>query len=83
MSGILHSELLSLYLILGDGDCAHQRLGRIDVGGRVLLYEVRAGGLTRGRVFRDVEVGGDTGQQHVVRYTGPGRPERGNIGIAL
>ena len=76
MSSIFDFELLSLDLLLGDVDGAHQRLGRVDVGGRVLLDEVRAGGLPRGRVFRDVEVGGDAGQHHVISYTGPCRPER-------
>ena len=75
-SSILYSELLTPDFLLGDGDCAHQGLGRVDVGGGVLLYEALTGGLARGGVLGDVEVGGDAGQHHVVRDTRPGRPER-------
>ena len=48
--------LLGLDLLLRDGDGAHQRLGGVDVGSQVLLYETMSGGLVKGRVFRDVEI---------------------------
>ena len=59
-------------LLIRHADPAHQGLARVDEGRRVLLDVCLRGALAAGRVLGDVKVGGDAGQQLVVRDPGAG-----------